>query len=157
MARHALPALLFIGTLTGGCMLADSEQIDSERGKASALTAGNPEAIELEATGRWIDTVIVEVKKGWVNSDSFALDIAITGLNGEPDTPVSHGEDVVPLSATTVFGTEKDQADVAVAWSEDDFNRRAGETYTVCVQVLVPSGPLGPEICQDFPTGPLPP
>ncbi|MDC0325474.1 hypothetical protein OAM01_01830 [bacterium] len=113
---------------------------------ASAKLMGQPELIEFRSGG-YVSDVLVSVKKGWVNSKSIELDIEITGLNGGFS---HHGKQIIPLTSTSVFSTDKDVAYVIVNWTADEIPRHVNETYTVCIQVLVDGKPLGVLKCTDF-------
>ena len=111
----------------------------------SASLMGLPTSIAF--TNDTVSSVSIFVKKGWLNSDKFELDIFIEGLNGGLHY---HGQQRVQLSATTVFGTDKDVAEVYVDWNTDNEPRVAGEIYSVFVQVILPSGDFGELKQADF-------
>ena len=111
-----------------------------------AQLMGVPQGMDF-APGGLVSDVLVTVKRGWVNSDQFSLYINITGLNGGVSL---HGEDIIPLSETTVFGADKDIAEVVVPWTKDETPQQADEIYTTCVQVLFNDRPFGSEKCTDF-------
>jgi hypothetical protein len=106
----------------------------------SSLLMGTPQSIEFETLDT-IQAVVVQIKKGWVNSEQIELEIKITSVNGTNET---HGHEVVPISAGTLFPPERDVADVRIDWSTFDTTPITSSiTYTVEVQVLAGGQPLG--------------
>lgn len=151
MNKAARVSSEFMQRLTRGLMvgllLAGLSTVAAPPAQATkAKDMGTPEAIDF-APGGLVNEILVTVKKGWLNSDAFALYITITGLNGGFEL---HGQDVVLVSDTTVFDTEKDLAEVVVPWTADETPQQADELYTVCVQVLVSDHPFGDQKCSDY-------
>jgi len=124
-----------------GCTLTTTTLMPRDASAVSALLTGTPESIEFYG-GDQIQDVFIMIKRGWLNSDAFELDISITGTN-------DHGQKTVALSSATLLDDERDLAVISIGW-EDPNIRLVGETYEVCVQVLVSGEPLGELACRSF-------
>ena len=111
-----------------------------------ARCMGTPLGISFDVDG-FVDEVFVEVRDEWLESNNWALQIEITGLNGGP---AFHGTDLINVNETTVFATDGTIAATVVAWTEDKTSQSVNELYTVCVQVLWQGCPVGEEKCEDF-------
>ena len=96
----------------------------------------------------FIDSVHFVVETPWISDPDLALDISITGLNGDLH---SHGEQVVALADMTVIAGDASLTQVSTAWT-DTVGVVSGEVFTVCVTVVRLPGetPEGPETCFDF-------
>ena len=124
-----------------GCTLTTTTLMPRDASALSALLTGTPESIAFYG-GDTIQDVFIMIKRGWLNSEVFELDISITG-----DNP--HGQKTVALSSATLLDDERDLAVISIAW--DDPNQQiVSEIYEVCVQVLVSGEPLGELACRDF-------
>ncbi|MDH3892485.1 MAG: hypothetical protein OEV49_15570 [candidate division Zixibacteria bacterium] len=136
-----LSLALILGVAVGTTMMMpnDAEAID-------AKLTGLP--VSLNADGLEVFSLVVEVKKGWVNTDNIALDITIEGFN---NTVSFRGRQVVPMSMTSIFPDtdERDLVHVLVEWNDAARNVHA-EVYEVCVQVLAGGIPLGGNECDIF-------
>ena len=122
-------------------------------------TLGDPLAINFGIVGAdtVVTQVLVDVDKAWLNGlplncpgypGEVLLDMEINGFNAGPHF---HGSQLVPVSATTVWDdTYSGHAEVIVDWTADSTNRAHGEDYTVCVQLVFPSGPVGNQHCTEF-------
>jgi hypothetical protein len=96
----------------------------------------------------FINRVDFVVETPWLSDPDLALDISITGLNGEFRL---HGEQVVPLAGMTVIAGDASLTQVSTEWT-DPATVVSGEVITVCVTVVRLPGetPEGPESCFDF-------
>ena len=124
-----------------GCTLTTTTLMPRDASAVSALLTGTPESIEFYG-GDQIQDVFIMIKRGWLNSDAFELDISITGTN-------DHGQKTVALSSATLLDNERDLAVVSIPW-DDPYVQLVGEIYEVCVQVLVSGEPLGELACDRF-------
>ena len=88
------------------------------------------------------------VLRPWVD-DQFALDIAITSLNGFFHF---HGTDIIPMSQITLDIDDAGFADVTVPWTVDTEQRVINDIYEVCAQILdLGSGtPISQMTCNTF-------
>jgi hypothetical protein len=76
-----------------GCTLTTTTLMPRDANAVSALLTGTPESIAFFG-GDTIKAVFIMIKRGWLNTEVFDLDIEITG-----DNP--HGHVTVPLSTAT--------------------------------------------------------
>ena len=113
----------------------------------NAQLIGTPVSLQL-APGDAVGSVNVVVKKGWLNSDVFSLDLTVieTTVGG---ANIDHGRVVVAVSATQLFGGDGDDAEVVVHWP-DNPPVLFQSFLTVCVQVLLNGGPFGGLQCDVF-------
>lgn len=113
-----------------GVTLITTMSIPKEAHAISAMLTGLP--ISLNATELVVSSLIVEVKKGWINSDAIALDITIVGTNNRVSF---RGRQIVPLSAIVLFPStsDRDLVDVGVDWDDQALLVHA-DAYDVCVQ-----------------------
>ena len=104
-----------------------------EANAVDAHLMGQP--LYLFRTNGFVTTVVVWVKKGWVNSETFELDIKITSING--GGPINNGHIRVPVSTGTLFGPFRDTAELHIAWDDQEPDQHSAQTYTVETKVLV--------------------
>jgi hypothetical protein len=123
--------------------------VSSNSFAASPLTVGTPQEIDFTSDG-FVSDVLIDIKKGWLNThDQIILHVRIFGVNGAPF--IDHGSQVVLLSETEVFGTDKDIAFVSFVWTADNTPRDVNETYTVCAEIIFPNDRVfGGEKCASF-------
>jgi hypothetical protein len=82
----------------------------------------------------------------WV-ADDFAFDIEITSVNGGFHF---HGTDLIPLSGTIVDFRGGGFADVTVLWTADTEEEDINDVYTACLQLVLGTTAIGPEICREI-------
>ncbi len=133
-----------ISVLVFGVTLATTMLISRDVNAVDAKLMGTP--VALYFAGDRIQGVVVQVKKGWVNAESFELDIEITSVNG---MDINHGHEIVELTTDESFFAERDIADILIDWADydndpsPDADRHTGMTYTCVIQVLVAGEPFG--------------
>jgi len=79
----------------------------------SALLMGAAQSLNLDSLG-YVSNLSVNVKNGWLNGDTFYLDIVITSVNWAVGF---HGQTCVPVSASELFGADRDVAEVVIDWT----------------------------------------
>ena len=115
-----------------GCSLTTTMFLPSTANAVNAKLMGQP--LDLIRTNGFVTTVAVWVKKSWVYSETFELDIKITSENG--GGPFDNGHIVVPVSMGTIVDTFRDTAEIHIAWDDDEDVQHVNQTYTVVIKVL---------------------